>query len=260
MDFIDTHAHLADARFDVDREEVLARAAAAGVARIVEIGASLEDWPKVLALSRARPNLVRCALGLHPYEADRGTPEVLERWGRQASLPEVVAIGEIGLDYARSPLQPEVQKEALRRILDACRPWGKPVIIHCREAYADLRTILAAAFAGPRLARPWGVIHCFSGSMEDAQFLVQAGFMLGADGPATYPKNAYLREALRAAGPENTVLETDSPYLPPQSSRGRRNEPKVVAEIAEALAKVWGLSLDAVARVTTWNARRLFGF
>ena len=260
MDFIDTHTHLAGESFDADREEVLSRAAEAGVVKIVEIGASLEDWPKVLALSRARPQLVRCSLGLHPYEADLCTPEVLERWGRQAAFPETVAVGEIGLDYTRNPLPPQIQKEALRRILEACRPWGKPVIIHCREAYADLREILAAAFAGPRPARPWGVIHCFSGGVEDAQFLVRAGFMLGADGPVTYPKNTVLREAFRAAGPENTVLETDSPYLPPQSRRGQRNEPKAVVEIAEMLAKVWGIALDEAARITTRNAGKLFQF
>ena len=252
LEFVDTHAHLMDEQFDSDREEVLARAAAAGVSRIVEIAASLEDWAKVLAFSRAHPDRVRCALGLHPYEADRCTDEVLKDLARQAALPEVVAIGEIGLDYARCPVPAPIQKETLRRILEASRAWGKPLVIHCREAYADLREIL-----GPMNLR--GVIHCFSGNVEDALFLVKAGFMLGADGPVTYPKNSVLREAFRAAGPANTLLETDCPYLPPQSSRGKRNEPKAVMEIAAQLAKVWGFSLDAAAHATTENARLLFG-
>jgi TatD DNase family protein len=257
--YFDTHTHLTDPRFDADRDEVLARAAAAGVARLVEIGDCPEDWPRVLALARSRPETVRCALGLHPYYAERCSDELLARLEREAALPEVVAIGELGLDYARGPAAPEIQKSALRRLLAACRRWDKPVVIHCREAYGDLRTAIAEFSPSlPRERRFWGVVHCFSGTPEDAEFCAAAGLAIGADGPATYPKNAALREAFRRVGPSVTVLETDSPYLPPQSCRGQRNEPRSVPEIAAALAEVWKLPVAEAARQTSVNAAALF--
>ena len=134
-------------------------------------------------------------------------------------------------------------------------------MIHCRNAYEDLRLIVKDIFPSPLPGRRfWGVVHCFSGTPEDAEFFAAAGLAIGADGPVTYPKNAALREAFRRVGAAATVLETDSPYLPPQSSRGKRNEPQAVPEIAAALAQVWGLSVPDVARVTTENACSLFGW
>jgi TatD DNase family protein len=257
--FFDTHAHLTDPRFDADRDEVLARAAAAGVRRLVEIADAPEDWQRVLDFARVRPESVRCALGLHPYYADRCTDELLARLGLEAGLEEVVAVGEIGLDYARGPVAPDIQRAALRRLLVACRQWDKPVVIHCREAYGDLRTILKEVFPSPPIGtRFWGVVHCFSGTPEDAEFFAAAGWAIGADGPVTYPKNDRLRAAFRCVGPGVTVLETDSPYLPPQSCRGRRNEPKSVPETAAALAEVWQMSIADVARASSENALTLY--
>ncbi|MBI5241977.1 MAG: TatD family hydrolase [Elusimicrobia bacterium] len=259
--FFDTHVHLTDPRFDPDRAEVLERAAAAGVGRLVEIGDSPDEWARVLAFVRARPADARCALGLHPYYADQCTESFLERLRAEVEAAEVVAIGEIGLDYARGPVAPDIQKAALRRLLAACRDWGKPAVIHCRGAYADLRAIVAEIFPPPPPGRRfWGVVHCFSGEPEDAEFFAAAGFAIGADGPATYPKNEALREVFRRVGAGSTVLETDSPYLPPQSRRGRRNEPRAIPEIAAALALAWGMSVVEVARLTTANAGALFGW
>lgn len=259
MTLIDTHAHLTDEAFEADREEVLRRAQDQGVSLVIEIGEAPEHWDRAVALSRARPSLVRCALGLHPYNARECTDELIARLGRALRVPEVVAVGEIGLDYARCEVPPEVQKAALRRLLAACREWDKPSIIHCRGAYPDLREIVARVFPSPPSeTRFWGVVHCFSGDPDDAVFLAGRGFALGADGPVTYPKNDSLREAFRRAGPGVTVLETDSPYLPPQSRRGKRNEPSLLPEIAASLARVWGMPPDEAARTTTSNARELF--
>lgn len=258
--FFDTHVHITDPRFDADRDEVLARAAAAGVGRFVEIGDSPEDWPRVLALARARPQSVRCALGLHPYYAEGCTDAFLSRLESESAFPEVVAIGEIGLDYARGPAAPDIQKAALRRLLAACRRWDKPVVIHCRDAYPDLRLIVREIFPSlPAGRRFWGVVHCFSGTPDDAEFFAEAGWAVGADGPVTYPKNEALRDAFRRVGPGVTVLETDSPYLPPRSRRGLRNEPGAVLDIAAALARVWGEPLSEVSRRTSANAEDLFG-
>jgi TatD DNase family protein len=255
----DTHVHLSGPEFESDRAEVLARAAAGGISRMMEIADASEDWPRVLALCRAYPDKLRCALGLHPYYADHCTEDLLSRLEAHARLPEVAAIGEIGLDYARNTIPPEVQKSTLTRLLDVCIRLDQPVVIHCRQAYPDLRALLQSAYPQPPTKhRYWGVIHCFSGTLEDALELTASGFALGADGPVTYPKNGALREAFRRIGPAATVLETDSPYLPPQSCRGRRNEPQALGEIALTLAGVWGLSQPETARVTTDNAQALF--
>lgn len=263
----DTHAHLNDARFDADRSEVLARARAAGVGRVVEIADAPEEWDRALALSRARPEIVRCALGLHPYHADRWEPGLAERLRRKARLPEVVAAGEIGLDYFTKCTVPrEVQRRAFSAMLEAADAAELPVVVHCREAYADLLPMLRDFYSGraPRgrggegPARFHGVLHCFSGTREEALRCAALGFALGVDGPATYPKNDGLRDALRAAGLEQLVLETDSPFLPPQSARGKRNEPEAVREINAALARVFGRKEEEVAALTTSNARDLF--
>jgi len=257
--FIDTHAHLGDAQFDADRDAVFARAAAAGVARVVEIADHPDEWARAVAIARARPETVRCTLGLHPYYADKFDGGFLARL--RAALdaaPEAVAIGEIGLDYARTEVPHDVQRRAFEEIAAAAKSWGVPVVVHCRDAFADLIPILAKVYGGKPPGRFWGVVHCFTGTPEQAQACLMLGFALGADGPVTYKKNDALREAFRRAGPDATVLETDSPYLPPQSGRGKRNEPAAVVEIATKLAEVWGIPLDEAARRTSSAAAALY--
>lgn len=259
MEFFDTHVHLSDPQFAADQAGVLDRAAKAGVPWVVEIADSPADWEKAVALSRARPSQVRCSLGLHPYYSSEFSEELLSRLKSQVSLPEVVAVGEIGLDYVKSEVPKEIQRRALERLLSACRDWDKPVVVHCRGAYEDLRTIFGGLYKAPPSGRPfWGVVHCFSGNADDALACAGMGFALGVDGPVTYPKNAALRDAFRQTGVSSLVLETDSPYLPPQSARGKRNEPAAIPEIAGKLAEVLELPLEELARRTTENARALF--
>lgn len=258
--FVDTHTHLGDAQFDDDRQAVIARSLEAGVTRLIEIADAPEEWNRAAALVRTSPNSLRCAFGLHPYYADRfdgGLTALLQ--AALAATPEAVAIGEIGLDYAKTRIPPEVQRRAFAALLEAGRDWGVPLIIHCRDAYADLVDMLRERFRAPPTDRRfWGVVHCFSGTSEDAEACAALGFALGADGPTTYKKNEALREAFLRAGPGVTVLETDCPYLPPQSSRGQRNEPKSVVEIAAKLAEIWSLPIEDVARLTSRNASDLF--
>ncbi|MDE2312660.1 MAG: TatD family hydrolase [Elusimicrobia bacterium] len=261
LEFFDTHAHLGEGVFEADRETVLERARAAGVINIAEIADAPAEWPGALALSRARPLQLRCALGLHPYYAREFSLALLDALAAKARLPEVAAVGEIGLDYVKTDAPKEIQVAAFRALLAGSLSWGKPAVIHCRGAYEDLRGVLGELCPHPPSEfRFWGVVHCFSGNADDALFLIQRGFALGVDGPVTYPKNDDLRAALREAGLERLVLETDSPYLPPQSSRGRRNEPAAIPEIAAKVAEVFGRSLEDVARETTANARALYRF
>lgn len=260
--FFDTHVHLGDPQFDLDRSEVLAQCAAANINRLVEIADDPSEWERAIALARAHPALMRCALGLHPYHADRFDDGFVTRLkSALAAAPEAVAIGEIGLDYAKSQIPAEVQRRAFAALAEAGRDWGVPLVIHCRDAYDDLLPMLRDIFSSPPSGRRfWGVIHCFSGTPDEAIACSRLGFALGADGPVTYKKNDSLRDAFRHAGPDVTVLETDCPYLPPQSSRGKRNEPRAIPEIAAKLAEVWALTIDDVARRTNSNASALFGW
>ncbi len=258
--FTDTHVHLGDSQFDADRDDVLARSLESGVERLVEIADHPDEWDRAVSLARSRSDRMRCALGLHPYYADRFEGSLVPRLQEAlATAPEAVAIGEIGLDYVKTQIPARVQRRAFSALLAAGPEWGMPVVIHCRGAYADLVPMLKDCFPRPpERRRFWGVLHCFSGTPDEAAACAALGFALGADGPVTYKKNEALREAFRAAGPDVTVLETDCPYLPPQSSRGKRNEPRAIAEIAASLAQVWSLPIEEVARRTTANASSLY--
>lgn len=260
MTLFDTHAHLGDAQFDADRLECLSRARSAGVTRVVEIADAPADWDAAIALAKAHPEQVRASLGLHPYYADQFSPALLERLRALLPLPEVVAVGEIGLDYVKAEVGREPQLKAFESLLAFCRDARKPAVIHCRGAYEDLRAVLSRVLPGPPShARFWGVIHCFSGEEYDALFCRDLGFALGVDGPVTYPKNEPLRRALAKAGTDCLVLETDCPYLPPQSCRGKRNEPAKLPEIAAKVAETCGATVDELTRLTTRNALDLYG-
>lgn len=254
----DTHAHLNDARFDEDREDVIHRCEQAGIVRIVEIADAPADWDKAIALSRARPKLIRCSLGLHPYHADQWEDGLVERLFRAAKFAEVVAVGEIGLDYTKCQIPKDIQHESFLKMLDLADRCELPVVIHCRDAYEDMMPILRDRFSSRPRKRFHGVLHCFLGAKEHALEAVALGFALGVDGPVTYPKNDALREALKAAGLENIVLETDSPYLPPQSSRGKRNDPTLLVEIATRLAQVFGVSIEETLGITAKNGESLY--
>lgn len=257
--FIDTHVHLCDERFDADRAEVIARSAAAGVTRLVEIADGPEEWAQAAALAKSYPGAVLCALGLHPYHADRFGDGFLEKLKTAVAECGAVAIGEIGLDYAKSEVPRETQLTAFRALARAGRDWDIPLVVHCRDAYADLLPVLLELFPKPHAShRFWGVVHCFSGGPDEAEALKKIGFALGADGPVTYKKNDVLRDALRRAGPDCVVLETDCPYLPPQTIRGQRNEPVGVIEIAKKMSELWSISPDEVAQATSRNARDLY--
>ncbi|MBI5596738.1 MAG: TatD family hydrolase [Elusimicrobia bacterium] len=256
---IDTHVHLNDPRFDPDRDEVIARAAGC-LAAVVEIADSPREWDRAIALSRKHPGFIWCTLGLHPYHAAEWRPELARSLEEKSSAAEVVAVGEIGLDYAKCEVPKPVQMEAFKGMARAAQGVGLPVVVHCRDAYGDLVPALRELYEGlPRSRRFHGVVHCFSGSAQEARACVGLGFALGADGPVTYPKNGPLREALVGAGLGALVLETDSPWLPPQSKRGKRCEPADVAEAARAMAAAFGVGEDELARATSRNARELYG-
>jgi len=263
--FIDTHAHVADAAFDADREEVIARARAAGVTLQIEIAESPETWDAAIALAD-RYSDIYVSLGIHPHHAHEigpaEWPEVSKRLKALLKHPKMVAIGEFGLDYFRMRNTKEQQDYLFKRQLELAREAQKPIVIHCREAHDDIQKGLAEFYPdatfSQRCEKPHGVIHCFTGSLRDAQIYLAHGFYLGIDGPLTYPNSKQLRENVAQIGLDRLVLETDSPYLPPQSHRGQRNEPHYLPAVAAEIASVKKISREAVAAATTANARALF--
>lgn len=257
--WFDTHAHLSDAQFDLDRKEVVERALKAGVTTLVEIGDGPEEWSQAQSLADSYPKSVYWAAGLHPYYADQASTRVWDGLKRCAGHPRFVALGEVGLDYAKCTIQKDKQISTFKQALQISQEINKPLIIHCREAFYDLIPILQEFFGqGKKSTDSPGVIHCFSGGRNEAQTLVQLGFFLGVDGPITYPKSQALRDTLACVNLDRLVLETDSPYLPPQTHRGKRNEPFHIPAIGQVLAQIKGAAPAQVADQTRKNSFALF--
>lgn len=254
-EWFETHAHLSDSKFDLDREQVIEKAFTAGLSAIVEIADSPAEWPKAQQLAEKYPGRMWWAAGLHPYYADQSTPDLWKQLKDLTKHPQFVAVGEIGLDYAKCPIPPLDQQKAFRAGIELALETNKPVVVHCRDAYQDLMPLLRSYFSTP--SNP-GVIHCFSGNRENAKELTQMGFYLGVDGPLTYPSAAALREAIQTIPTERLVLETDSPYLPPQTHRGQRNEPSLLPLIGNHLALLRKMAPTELAHITRLNSINLF--
>jgi TatD DNase family protein len=249
---VDTHAHLHDAAFDADRTAVLARARAAGLTGFLTIGTDVGTSEAALALAAVEPD-VYAAVGIHPHDARTADAEALRRIAGLARTPRVVAVGEIGLDYYRDLSPRAAQRTALVAQLQLARTVGKPVLLHCREAHADLLDVCAAE----GVDAVGGILHCFSGHLGAARRGLGLGLLISIAGPVTYPSARRLAEVVRTVPLDCLVLETDCPYLPPQPWRGQRNEPAYLPVTAARVAELLGLPVAAVAAATTENAARL---
>jgi TatD DNase family protein len=261
--FIDTHTHLDFPDFERDRAETVARAAAAGVTRMINVGASMEGSRESVKLAAEFPGVYATA-GIHPHDAHEATQHNLAELMMLAGKPKVVAIGEIGLDYFRSKTSPQLQKEAFVRQLEIAQRLKKPVIIHSRDAEEDMLNIFWQ-FQGLR-----GVLHFFSGSPDFAKAAVDFGLHISFTGVVTYkPRRPdsgsgaeydTLREEIIGNVPaDRLMIETDCPFAAPEPYRGQRCEPAYVVEVAKRLAEVRGVTLEEMAATTTHNAVELFG-
>ena len=262
MTLVDTHAHLDFPQFDADRESVLDRADAAGVGTIVNVGADLASSQRALALAASHPRIY-AAVGIHPHDAKDLDGTTLSELGDLAGNPKVVAVGEIGLDYYRDRSPRDVQRWAFQTQLDWAAKLGKPVIIHDRNAHEEILAMLsewAPGMKNTELVGRLGVLHTFSGDLTMAQRAIELGFYISISGPVTYRNAHQLPEIVRALPLERLLLETDCPYLTPEPYRGKRNEPAYIRLVGERIAALKGISLLELARVTTANAQRLFGF
>lgn len=254
-DLVDSHCHLDDDSFAMDRDEVVARAATAGVGRIVVPAIDLGNVQAVLGLA-AEVERVYAAVGVHPNSAAAWQDDWIDELRRLAAHEKVVAIGEIGLDYYWDKTPANVQHRALGRQLELAHELNLPVIIHNREANADTLSQLAASPLGGG-DRP-GVLHSFSGDWPMAEAALAMGFYLGFTGPLTYKKADDMRTIATRAPLDRILIETDAPYLSPHPYRGKRNEPAYVRFVAERLAELRGLTVEEIARITTANAEHLF--
>ena len=256
---IDTHAHLDMAPFDKDRTEVITRARDAGVSTIITVGIDLESSRKAIRLAENYPEVL-ATVGFHPHQATRVKKADMAKLAEMANHPRVVAIGEIGLDFYRNRAPRETQLQALQWQLELAERLDLPVIIHCRRAEKDMLPLLHNwTSSHKRLnGQPRGVIHCFSGALETAQRYLDMGFFISLGAYIGYPSSRHLHDVIRGIPQDRLVVETDSPFLPPQSHRGKRNEPSYLPLTVGVLTEIRQVSPETVARETTQNARHLF--
>ena len=252
---IDSHCHLDQDAFVDDREAVITRARAAGVGRMITVGAGgpLASNRTAVALAEADPDIF-AAVAVHPHDVSDITDDTWDELRRLWAHPKVVAVGETGLDYYYEHSPADVQQRHLRRFIREAGRAGLPLVIHCRDAFPDLLRILAEEDA----AAVGGVLHCFSGSPAEAEACLTLGFALSFSGIVTFKTADRLREVVRLTPPDRLLIETDAPFLAPSPHRGKRNEPALVRRVAEEVACVIGRELALVAELTTANTERAF--
>ena len=252
MTVFDTHAHMNDRAFDADRETLMAALPGLGLGLLMNAGCSLESTKECIALAE-KYDFAYASAGSHPDAADEVCDAVLEEYRKLCKLhPKVKAIGEIGLDYHYEDIPRDLQKKAFIAQMELARELRLPVIVHEREAHQDGLEIVR------QFSDVTGVFHCYSGSAEMAQQLVELGWYIGFTGVLTF-KNA--RKAIEVAESiplERIVIETDCPYMSPEPFRGKRNDPSRVIYVAEKLAQIRGISPEEAAAVTFENGKRLY--
>ena len=251
--FIDTHVHLNADQYEEDVEEVIERALAAGVSKMVVVGFDRKTIRKAMALTE-RYSFIYVVIGWHPVDAVDCTEEDLEWIEELSKHPKVVGIGETGLDYYWDKSPKEIQQDVFRKQIQLAKKVDLPIIIHNRDATADVVRILEEEDA----KEVGGIMHCFGGSVEVARQCIDMNFLISLGGPVTF-KNAKAPKKVAAEIPlEKLLIETDAPYLTPHPHRGKRNEPFYVTLVAEEIAKIKELPIEEVASVTTKNALKLF--
>lgn len=248
----DTHAHLDDPRYEEGVDEVVARAQAAGVERITNIGCDLPSSRRSVEIAQSHDNIY-AAVGIHPQDIPGVSEADYEELKALARTPKVIGWGEIGLDYYRELPPRDEQKKAFIRQIELADQCRLPIIIHSRDAHQDVLDIVKKY--PPQYG---GVFHCYSGSWEMAKVLLNLGFYLSFAGPLTFKNNRQTVEVAAHVPTDRFLVETDSPYLTPEPRRGKRNEPAYVAEVVKRIAELKGLSAEETAELAWKNGERLF--
>ena len=267
MHFIDSHAHLNDPAFDADRDEIIAaRLPQAGLCASIEIACSPDEWDPAFALADAYPGFIGAVVGIHPEYAPQYTPQEAARFPTLLKDKRALAVGEIGLDYTCLDIAPKnLQQVVFEQMLDLANQTQKPLVLHVRKeaenyaAYEDTFATLKHGWKNTSSTQYPGVLHCFCARYEEAKKALDMGLLLGINGCFTYKKNEYIREAVKKAGADKIILETDCPYLSPQGKRGTRNDPSNIPLIAQFVADYLNVPLETLAALTTQNAKKLYG-
>ncbi len=259
--FVDTHAHLQESEFAKDADAVIRRARDAGVTTLVVPAVDVASARSGLAMAR-RHDGVYATAGYHPHEASKLDASALSEIEALLGDERVVAVGEIGLDFYRMHSSTEAQVAALDSMLTLAERHVLPIVVHCRDAWEATAAQLlpwARRVASSFGDRPLGVMHYFTGTLEEAERYIQLGFVISIHTSVTHPKQQALRNVVARLPLESLVIETDAPYGAPQSHRGKRNEPSYVVEVAKQIAILHDASFDYIGDATSANARRLFG-
>ena len=253
MDFIDTHVHFHFPDYDEDRKATIDRARQAGMVQCINVGTDVPSSQESLKIA-LQYDFIFASAGIHPHDAAKADEQAFRDLEAILKEKKVVAIGEVGLDFFREHSPREIQKEVFCRFLTLQKSVQKPLIIHCRDAYEDLREILREF--GDKSFQ--GVMHCFSSDEETMVRFLDLGFYISFAGPLTYKKNDALRAACKACPKDRLVFETDAPFLTPQTYRGKRNESSYLVETMKTASEIRGESLEKLGEQTTRNARKLF--
>ena len=251
---VDSHCHLDFPDFSGDLDAIVARAAQAGIGRIVTISTRVRRLSELIAIAERFPN-VYCSVGTHPHHADEEDGIAPEELIELTGHPKVVALGEAGLDYFYDNGSPQAQARGFRAHIAAARATGLPLVVHTRDADEDCGRILQEETAkGPFRA----VLHCYTGGRELAMTAIELGLSISFTGILTFKKSEALRALAAELPADRIMVETDAPYLAPGKFRGKRNEPAYVVEVAKVLAEARSVSLEEISRQTTENFFRLF--
>jgi TatD DNase family protein len=254
VDLVDTHTHVFFDDFNSDRDQVFSRASEAGVDRMINVGVDIESSRKAIELA-TRHEACFATVGCHPHEADHWTSGHGQELVRLAREKKVVAIGEIGLDFYKNFSNHENQKKSLQEMLKIAQGCHLPVVFHCRDAHEALIQILSDRALRPARA----VLHCFTGTRDEARRYLDMGYHISFAGQITFRNAGPLREVAAMVPMDRLLLETDAPYLSPEPMRGKRNEPAHVRFTAIRQAELHGITLEECARMTSQNAKDLFG-
>jgi TatD DNase family protein len=250
MRLFDTHAHLDDDSFHGERDGLIQSLPESGVALCLAAAADMESSAAAIALAERFPHVL-ASIGVHPHVAEDINEKDLAQLSAWAAHPRVVAVGEIGLDYHYDFRPRDVQMGCFEQQLDLVRKTGLPAMYHIREAWGDFMPMVQRGI-------PFGVMHCYSGSVETAKECLKAGLYISLAGPVTFKNARNLHEVARSVPLDRLVVETDSPYLAPEPVRGKRNDPRNVRHTAAAIAALRGMQAEAFAEAAFQNACRLF--
>lgn len=252
LQLFDSHAHLNSERFIKDAKETRERAFENGVVGVLNV--AYDEASSLLAVQQSEElKNTWAAVGMHPHDAKDYNDEIEEKIRQWSNHPNVVAIGEMGLDYYYNHSPKEVQREVFIRQMELAKEVGLPIIIHDRDAHGECLELVQTYGKGLQ-----GVFHCFSGSKEFAKEVLKVGFYVSFAGPVTYKNAKHVKEAAESIPLDRLLVETDSPYLTPEPYRGQRNEPMHVRQVAEEIARLRGMSVEEIALQTTKNACTLF--